>query len=554
MYKIFKNLFKFSISGVMILSLFGCGGGSSTDTTADVPSTQSTQPTPSIAARSGAVGILLTDKPADPSDFTSINATISRVELIGADSDEKVIIYSGDPKTVDLLRLKNESIPFSFRDDVPAGTYCKIRLILDDLELVLADETPDDSSDNETYHPHLPGNGKLDLLARDCFTVEAGKVVTLQIDMDAGNSIHVVENKKGYNFRPVIFVDVLDHDFEGKLVRLEGEITEVDAVNHTLLLCGALPVYKSQEMKCARIYLGEDSAFFDNQKHAGDPRPLSELLIDDRIGMTVTVVGWTRPLVLPKDDVSISGRHFEEDECLRMHRDLDEDEHDDDCDERSEDSSSDEKHVDDDIPMDDKQPLMALNALVVELGDFLQLEGLVATDADEQGFDMEVTTGPIVIKDTLAVALQAGDPGVNGTRIVSRSGKLLDHTQLIKLRAISVDGVLEISGGSDDLLKAALIIVDTGMDGKDQVTGTVLTVGIDSFTLSPVGMACGFSGDLVVSVDDETEYLTVTITDDKSEIMPGGMVKAGQEVGLGGVCENGGYSADNIVIVDDQRI
>lgn len=95
----------------MILSMFGCGGGSSTDTTADVPSTQST---PSIAAKSGAVGILLTDKPADPSDFTSINATISRVELIGADSDKKVIIYSGDPKTVDLLRLKTNRSLFPF--------------------------------------------------------------------------------------------------------------------------------------------------------------------------------------------------------------------------------------------------------------------------------------------------------------------------------------------------------------------------------------------------------------------------------------------------------
>ncbi len=553
MNNLFKNLIQHSIAGVMMLSLFGCGGGGS-ETAAEVASIQSTPPTSSIVAKSGAVGILLTDKPADPSQFTSINATIARVELISADSDEKVTIYSGDPKTVDLLRLKNESMPFSFRDDVPAGTYCKIRLILDDLELVLTDKTPKDSSDNDTYHPKLPGNGKLDLLARDCFTVEPGKVVTLQIDMDAGNSIHVVENKKGFNFRPVIYVDVLDQDFEGKLVRLDGEISEVDSVNNHLLLCGALPVYGSQEKKCARVFLGEDSAFFDNQKHAGEPRPVSELLIDERVGMAVSVVGWIRPLTFPKDDVEITERHTKKDKCLSHKRHKDDDESDD-CDDQSEDDSSDDEQGDDnDSPIDNQRPLMALNALVVELGDFLQLEGLVATDADKQGFDMEVTSGPIIIKDTLAVALQTADPGVNGTRIVSKSGRLLDHTLLTELRPISVDGVLELSGGSDDQLKAALIIVDMGKEGKEQVTGTVLTVGIDSFTLSPAGMACGFSGDLVVSVNDETEYLTVTITEDNSEIMPGGVVEAGQEIGLSGVCENDGYSADNVVIVDDQRI
>ena len=90
-------------------------------------------------------------------------------------------------------------------------------LTLSDLELVLADDTPDDASDNETYHPHLPGNGKLDLVARRCFDVEPGQVRTLQIDMDAGKSIHVVRNKKNrFNFRPVVFV-------EGELLRLLEE-------------------------------------------------------------------------------------------------------------------------------------------------------------------------------------------------------------------------------------------------------------------------------------------------------------------------------------------
>ena len=93
---------------------------------------------------------------------------------------------------------------------------------------MLADDTPGDPTDNETYHPKRPGNGKLDLVARDCFNVGPGETVTLQVDVDGGNSIHIVANKKGFNFRPVVFVDVLNQGFASKLVRVEGEIIKID--------------------------------------------------------------------------------------------------------------------------------------------------------------------------------------------------------------------------------------------------------------------------------------------------------------------------------------
>ena len=78
----------------------------------------------------GTVGILLTDMPADPALFESINASIKKVELMGSDDDERVVLYSGPVRTFDLPRLRNESIPLTFRDEVPAGDYCKIRLTL----------------------------------------------------------------------------------------------------------------------------------------------------------------------------------------------------------------------------------------------------------------------------------------------------------------------------------------------------------------------------------------------------------------------------------------
>ena len=302
------------VSAVLAATLASCSG-SGTD--GDATGTN---------AGTGTVGILLTDKPADPSLFTSIIASIEKVELLGGDDDGRVVIYSGPTKEFDLLRLKNESIPLTFKDNVPAGKYCKIRLILSDLELVLADDTLGDSTDNETYHPKLPGNGKLDLVVRDCFYVWSGETVTLQLDIDATNSIHVVANKKGFNFRPVIFVDVLSKDFDAKLVRLEGEIKKIDDLENAFLLCDAIPTQHINSLGCVEIHLGKDSAYFDNVDFDGAPRPLSELLADDKLGKRVTVVGWPRYSVKPHDD---SDDYYEDHEDYHEdHEDYHEDDED----------------------------------------------------------------------------------------------------------------------------------------------------------------------------------------------------------------------------------
>jgi hypothetical protein len=183
-------------------------------------------------------------------------------------------------------------------------------LTLSDLELVLVDDTLDDMTDNETYHPNLPGNGKLDLLARDCFTLEEGNVITAQIDLDGGNSIHIIEKNNGYNFRPVVFVDVLEEGFESKLLRLEGEISEVIPEESTLLLCGALPMQQTNSMECVAVKLNDDMAFFDNLNYSGEPRSLDELLLEENVGEQIVVVGWPDHQVMPPINVDVPRGHY----------------------------------------------------------------------------------------------------------------------------------------------------------------------------------------------------------------------------------------------------
>ena len=492
-------------SAVLIIALTSCGGGGGSD--------DSGSDTPNATLQStGTVGILLTDKPADLSLFTSINATIESVELLGGDGS-KVTIYSGPPKTYDLLKLTHEAIPFTFKDDVPVGTYCKIRLILSELELVLADDTPDDPTDNLTEYPKLPGNGKLDLVARNCFEVGPGEVVTLQIDIDAGNSIHIVEkgNNNGYNFRPVVFVDVLSESFSGKLVRIEGTITERDEDQQTLLLCDVSTPPYTDSLGCIEVYFDDEkSAFFDNKSFDGMPRPLNELFYIDK-DEVISIVGWPRHSVQATPD---------------------------------------------DVVEDPYRPYMKLDALVAELGAFLTLNGDVTENADSSGFYMDVRTGePILTDSPIDVVLQEAPAGGNGTRIVSKSGLLLDFNSIVVPKMVQVDGTLNLMN-TEPLLYAALVIVDT--KSSEQVTGEILDVNVgSSLTLDPdTETVCGSAvvEPIVIGYSsDTTKFFTVTINDpDASTITPGGDLEVGQNVGLNISCDPPVYNAETIIIIDEQ--
>jgi hypothetical protein len=110
--KLIKLFLSISLAGVLVIILIACGGGGSNDA-AITPTTQATD----------TVGILLTDKPADPSLFQAMNATIEQVALIGLGEGDEVSLYSDEPRTIDLLSLKNTSIPFTFRALAPTVRF-----------------------------------------------------------------------------------------------------------------------------------------------------------------------------------------------------------------------------------------------------------------------------------------------------------------------------------------------------------------------------------------------------------------------------------------------
>lgn len=509
---------------------------------------------------SGSVGVLLTDMPAEPGTFLAVNVTIESIDLLGNEEAGKVNVFSGPSQTVNLLDLKNESMPFTFQDGVPAGEYCKIRLTLSELELVLADDTPDDSTDNETAYPSIPGNNKLDLVVRDCFSVRGGETLVLQLDMDAGRSIHVVGNSQSYRFRPVVFVDVLDEAFEPKLLRLTGEVKKYDAEAASLLLCQAVPTNSEYFNGCAEVRLDSElSAYFDNVEYAGAPRGLDELFNDANLGVEMTIVGWPNYAMPMPAQIDIPDGHLPEPgECRLWDTALEPGQQQApvECDALPDTVDAELVVINHDgYVVDPDRPLIIVDALVVEEGDFLQLEGIANQDADMNGVRIAVADGASVVSDDLAVTFQAGEAGVNGTRFVSKSGTLLNETAVQDGIALQLDGVLEVISESDSSLKTALVIVDLQSLVNDLLEGEVSEVNEDSVVVSLGNeIVCGVMlSQYSIDLNAEFDLLTVTITEDASEISAGGTFEVGQSVGLNGSCDGSDYVLDSAVIVDDQR-
>lgn len=254
-----NNLFTDSavrfLSVAVFAALFaaGCGGGSSNGGDAG---------TTAVTATTGTVGLLFTDKPTD--EFSAIKLNVVEAILIGGDGQQT--LFTGS-KAIDLLNLTNYNEPVVF-GEVAAGNYTKLRLRIDNLELVPLDGSP-------SIFPALPANGKIDLLDQDGFDVLPGRTMLVEIDMDANKSIKITGagNGKKYNFRPVVKVDIMDAGLPDKLARLEGVVSEIPAdPAGSLVVCSA-----PGSDNCINVFTGADTSVFDDQGLGAD---FSAVMVD----------------------------------------------------------------------------------------------------------------------------------------------------------------------------------------------------------------------------------------------------------------------------------
>ncbi len=220
----FRNPFLIPLALAAVLAFLpGCSGGGGTARTQ--------------------VAVLLTDAPAPA--LSRALVTITSIELLA--DQGKTTVFSGE-KTVDLLDLPGEACLFAVSDQIPAGSYHKIRLQVSALELF-------DAAGEPVGPVKLP-SGKIDLNPRGSFRVQPGIPLLIRLDLDAEKSIHLVAKEGGdeYNFRPVVFVDIASAPDMPTLTRVEGTVTSA-ADDGTLVL-------ETGEGSAVTVLTGAGTGFF----------------------------------------------------------------------------------------------------------------------------------------------------------------------------------------------------------------------------------------------------------------------------------------------------
>jgi hypothetical protein len=451
------------VIGALSLVIISCGGGGGGggSSTSDV-ATNIIDAEPST----GSVTLLATDAPTD--EFKEINLSIVKVELLS--DDGRVTVFEGE-KEFDLLQLTEVTEVFSV-SDVREGSYNKIRLILSQIELVFHD-------DRSPAYPRLPGNGKLDLNPRETFHVESDQPLAIQLDFDAKKSIHVVQtgNQEKYNFRPVVFVQIVEGEFDTKLIRQRGTINDLDIADGEFKLClievKIQPISSDEDDLPDCVLVDTNTAPASIFDDFADPVDLEDLDVGD----IVTVVGRFRlrtdsavvnPLDSDNGNENENGNGNGNGNGNSNKKDMEEAEGED------HEGSSDEDSADDDA---EHNQLVLIAEVVWSGNEIMQSDNIACSDVTNnvdldswyENFEQPLpeNTGCAGV-ETRPTILQPG------ARIYDKEGKQLPTSSIFEGTENQVDGYLD-TGASPDELKAVLVMLDMNDDEESsiQLSGTI---------------------------------------------------------------------------------
>lgn len=477
------------------------------------------------ATSTGSVSLLVTDLPTD--EFCEINVTITRVVLIGADG--QITLYSNPRgKTFNLLKLAHYSEVFSHTTAVPAGTYSKIRLVLD-RDIVLKPEGTCEVPDPLRWIEADVPSGKLDLNPQGDFTVPANGVLIVELDMDA-KAFKLTQTGNGrWKVRPVVFVNVLVEDGFGKLVRVFGTVeNKIDEPEgRSFELCRTDIAWDGEDggdgdgptadpmsdhedgyRRCVTVNVFDDTSIFDDR---GYPATFGD--VDN--GDQVTVIGRLAVADMRYDD----GDYYH-----------------------------------------DK---LVLNAEVIEIGEmgvYGQYTGIVRSlPADaEDSFDLEFEPPQGILQGTVVpVDLQPG------TKLYSRAGDPIGFADFeIGLSAL-VDGVLVI--GDEDFIRSSVVWLDLDADQTlfeglvytgSEGLGDTGSVNVEDRTFTLVPSDSSMSGDRIVRVVPDAVILLVMDDGDPETPLTNERITLEEMAALGGVYEADVYGQEGIdgSIISDRII
>jgi hypothetical protein len=177
---------------------------------------------------SGRIVVKVTDDPFNISFVESATVTITKVEIRqkGPHDGNPFIVLSEEPKTFNLLDLRNGITAELLNLEIPQGSYDLIRLYVDEASLKIKDQAGD-------FKVKIPGGSQtgIKIFITPSLTVEGGLTSELILDFDLARSFVMKGNMShsaginGFNFKPVI--RVTNNSTAG---RIEGKITDAQNV------------------------------------------------------------------------------------------------------------------------------------------------------------------------------------------------------------------------------------------------------------------------------------------------------------------------------------
>jgi hypothetical protein len=524
----------------LVTILISCGGGGGSDTTG----------TGSNVAEKGTVTLLVTDAPTD--DFKEINLTVLKAELLCDGGKEELF---SSVKEFDLLQLVDWTEVLSV-SEVSAGYCNKIRLYLSQIELVFKD------SSKPNAYPKLHGKGKVDLLSKKDFYVGPFNHLYIQLDFDAKKSIHI-KGKADYNFRPVIFIKVVEGRFDTKLIRQRGTVENLDDETEEFDLC-----LIEAEIDPVSKHMDDDSSDDDSSDD------------DSRDCVRVDTDTMAEPASIFGDHaVPISFDELENGEIATVvgrfsfyHSKSDKSSDD----KSSDDKSSDDGSSDDDSSDDSDRPGMVLAAEVMWTGDEIAQTTNVAcskvTTTDEVSVDDDTSTTsfensewPVADGEECVTPEPTRTILQPGSKIYDSEGNELGEEDIAEGILNKVDAfVPEASVDTEDDTagdpKAVLVMLGLNhpLNPLDQLTGIITNVDIDfdnemsNFTLTVVTEMD--AGDRCVNVDNvETEVFETRLEDDMINFEEKSVysLRSGQKADVFGT-ENSSGCLDAEIIIYEQ--
>lgn len=131
-----------------------------------------------------------------PGDFQEVNVDVQRIEVNREEDEETGWTTVGEPDEVyDLLELINGAQTVLGEEELEAGTYRQIRLILGDRNTVVIDD--------ESYDMMVPSGQQTGVKLNIDAEIESGIEYNLLLDFDAKRSV-VQRGQGDYLLKPVI--------------------------------------------------------------------------------------------------------------------------------------------------------------------------------------------------------------------------------------------------------------------------------------------------------------------------------------------------------------